>query len=62
MSDGRELQRMNTQIGLQETSNFLLMKIVALLEQRNEADGLPPLEIVGADDSEKPKAKRGLFG
>ncbi len=60
--DRRELQRQNSQIGLQETTNFLLQQIVALLEQQNEAAGLESLTIVGADDDEKPKAKRGLFG
>jgi hypothetical protein len=60
--DRRQLQRQNSQIGLQETTNFLLQQIVALLEQQNEAAGLEPLTIVGAEDDEKPKAKRGLFG
>ena len=60
--DRRQLQRQNSQIGLQETTNFLLQQVVALLEQQNEAAGLPPLEIVGAEDEEKPKAKRGIFG
>ena len=60
--DRRQLVRQNSQIGLQETTNFLLQQIVALLEQQNEAAGLPALEIVGAEDEEKPKAKRGMFG
>ena len=60
--DRRQLQRQNSQIGLQETTNFLLQQIVALLEQQNEAAGLEPLTIVGAEDDETPKAKRGLFG
>ena len=56
--DRRQLQRQNTQIGATEKTNLLLSQICALLEQQNDAAGLPALDIMEVTEPEPAKRNR----